>query len=200
MFYDPRKGDHGLPHNPWTALIAPRPIGWVSTRNPQGAANLAPYSFFNAAATHPPFVMLSSTPRKDSLTNIEATGVFALNIVNQELMGAMNESSAALPPEVSEFDRTGLRARQCRSIEAPCVADSPVIIECILSEVISLRPRSGLPCETHVIIGEVTGIEISDRVIRDGRVESAMIRPVSRLGYFDYAVIEDTFQLARPDS
>lgn len=198
MFYDPRQDDHGLPHNPWTALVTPRPIGWVSTRSETGVPNLAPYSFFNAAATYPPFIMLSSTPRKDSLTNIEATGVFALNIVSKQVVQAMNRSSAPFPPEVNEFEQAGLTARACHSIEAPCVAESPVVIECILNRVISLQPKSGIKCDTHIVIGEVTGIEISDHVIRDGRVRTELIKPVSRLGYLDYAVVEECFEMARP--
>ncbi|MCA0964859.1 flavin reductase family protein [Salipiger bermudensis] len=200
MYYDPRKGDHGLPHNPWTALVTPRPIGWVSSRNPDGVPNLAPYSFFNAAATHPPFVMLSSTPRKDSLTNIEATGVFAINIVGADLAEAMNRSSAAVAPEVDEFALAGLTARACRSIDAPCVAESAVVIECILNRVVSLEPKSGLPCNTHIVFGEVTGIEIADHVLRDGRVRTDLIRPLSRLGYMDYAVTDTTFEILRPMS
>ncbi|MBE3638800.1 flavin reductase family protein [Mangrovicoccus algicola] len=200
MFYDPRTGTHGLPHNPWTALVTPRPIGWVSSRSATDLPNLAPYSFFNAAATHPPFVMLSSTPRKDSLTNIETTGVFAINIVGAELAEAMSRSSAPVPPEVNEFSIAGVTERPCRSIDAPCVAESTVVIECILNRVISLAPKSGLPCDTHIVLGEVTGIEIADHVMRDGRVRTDLIRPVSRLGYLDYAVTEQTFEIPRPGS
>ncbi|OCX58129.1 flavin reductase [Thioclava sp. SK-1] len=198
MYYDPRTQDHGLPHNPWTALIAPRPIGWVSTRSATGVANLAPYSFFNAAATHPPFVMLSSTPRKDSLTNIEQTGVFAINIVSADLAQAMSRSSAAVNAECDEFRLAGVQARACRSIDAPCVAQSPVVIECVLNRVVTLVPNSGLPCQTHITFGEVTGIEIADHVIRDGRVRTDLIQPVSRLGYLDYAITKDTFEILRP--
>lgn len=200
MYYDPRKGDHGLPHNPWTALVTPRPIGWVSSRSAEGVPNLAPYSFFNAAATHPPFVMLSSTPRKDSLSNIESTGVFAINIVGAELSEAMNRSSAPVAPDVDEFSLAGLTPRACRSIDAPCVSEGAIVIECILNRVISLEPKSGLPCDTHIVFGEVTGIEIADHVLRDGRVRTELIRPLSRLGYMDYAVTEQTFEIPRPGS
>ncbi|WP_349294790.1 flavin reductase family protein (plasmid) [Thioclava sp. 'Guangxiensis'] len=142
--------------------------------------------------------MLSSTPRKDSLSNIENTGVFAINIVGAELAEAMTLSSAAVPGEVDEFALAGLTARPCRSIDAPCVARSAVVIECILNQVISLEPKSGLPCDTHIVFGEVTGIEIADHVIRDGRVRTDLIRPVSRLGYLNYAVTEKTFEMPRP--
>jgi flavin reductase (DIM6/NTAB) family NADH-FMN oxidoreductase RutF len=198
MFYDPRRGDHGLPHDPWTALVTPRPIGWVSTLAADGTPNLAPYSFFNAAATNPPFVMLSSTPRKDSLTNIEATGQFAINMVTWDLREAMNASSAALPADVDEFAEVGLEIASCRNISAPCVAASPVVIECELNRIIDLEPRSGLPCTTHIVLGEVVGVSIDDAVIRDGRVEASRIRPISRLGYMDYAVVEETFEMFRP--
>ena len=198
MFYDPREGNHGLPHNPWTALITPRPIGWVSTYGADGTPNLAPYSFFNAAATHPPFVMLSSTPRKDSLTNIEATGEFAINIVTWELREAMNASSATHASDVDEFAECGLEMRPCRNISAPCVAASPVVIECELNRIIDLAPRSGLQCDTHIVFGEVVGVTVDDATIVDGRVATSLIRPVSRLGYMDYAVVEETFEMLRP--
>ena len=199
MFYDPRSEDHGLARNPWTALITPRPIGWISTRALNGTSNLAPYSFFNAAAGTPPFVMFSSTPRKNSLENIEATGEFCVNIATAELREAMNLSSAPFDADVDEFRATGLEPAQCRNIDVPRVAASPVGIECILNKVVPLQPASGLPCQTTIVIGEVVGIHIDDAILTDGRIDTARMRPLARLGYMDYSVTDAVFEMLRPD-
>jgi len=199
MFYDPRSEPHGLPHNPWNALISPRPIGWISTVSADGIANLAPYSFFNAVSGSPPFVMFSSTPRKHSLTNIEATGEFVVNVVSSDLCKQMNESSAVFPPEVDEFERVGLAKAACRNVKAPRVAAAPAAIECILYQAIPLRPKSGLPSATTIVIGEVVGIHIDDAILTDGLVDTRRLRPVARLGYMDYSITEEIFEMLRPD-
>jgi flavin reductase (DIM6/NTAB) family NADH-FMN oxidoreductase RutF len=198
MFYDPRSEPHGLPHNPWNALVSPRPIGWISTLSADGIANLAPYSFFNAVAGNPPFVMFSSTPRKHSLANIEATGEFAVNVATWDLRLQMNQSSAIYPPEVDEFEMVGLAKAHCRNIRAPRVAAAPAAIECILYQTIPLKPKSGLPSSTTIIIGEVVGIHIDDAILTDGRVDSARMRPLARLGYMDYSVTDKIFEMLRP--
>lgn len=198
MFYDPRSNPHRLPHNPWTALITPRPIGWISTRAGDGTPNLAPYSFFNAVATSPPFVMFSSTPRKNSLENIEATGEFAVNVATWDLREAMNRSSAPYPHGVDEFEIAGLSKAPCRNIRAPRVARSPIAIECILYDTIPLKPKSGLPCTTTLVLGEVVGIHIDDAILSDGRVDTARVRPLARLGYMDYSVTDTVFEMLRP--
>jgi flavin reductase (DIM6/NTAB) family NADH-FMN oxidoreductase RutF len=200
LFYDPRNDEHGLPRNPWTALITPRPIGWISSRSPGGTPNLAPYSFFNAAAGTPPFVMFSSTPRKNSLENIEATGEFCVNIATWDLREAMTLSSAPFDADVDEFRATGLEPAECRNIGAPRVAASPVAIECVLNQVIPLRPRSGLPCQTTIVIGEVVGIHIDDRILTDGRIDTGRMRPLARLGYMDYSVTDNVFEMLRPNT
>lgn len=198
MFYDPRNEPHGLPHNPWNALVSPRPIGWISTLSTDGIANLAPYSFFNALSGNPPFLMFSSTPRKHSLANIEATGEFAVNVATWDLRWQMNQSSAIYPPEVDEFEMVGLAKASCRNIRAPRVAASPAAIECILYQTIPLKPKSGLPSSTTVIIGEVVGIHIDDAILTNGLVDSARMRPIARLGYMDYSVTDGVFEMLRP--
>ncbi|MCQ8781887.1 flavin reductase family protein [Mangrovibrevibacter kandeliae] len=199
MFYDPRSDEHGLPHNPWTALVTPRPIGWISSRDADGTPNLAPYSFFNAVAGRPPMVMFSSTPRKHSLNNIEATGEFAVNVATWDLREAMNLSSATVEADIDEFRLTGLTTAPCRNIGAPRVAESPISIECTLYQAIPLVPKSGLECSTTLVIGEVVGIHIADAAINEGRVDTTRIRPLARLGYMDYSVTDSVFEMLRPN-
>lgn len=198
MFYDPRSEDHGLAHSPWTALVVPRPIGWISSLSPDGVANLAPYSFFNAVSGMPPFVMFSSAGRKNSQTNIEATGEFVVNMAVAALMDAMNLTSAPFAPGVDEFARAGLEKAPCRNVAVPRVAASPVAMECVLNSVVSLTARDGTKVRSEVIFGEVVGIHIADEVIEDGLLDITRIRPLSRLGYMDYAIIDEVFPIARP--
>ncbi|WP_126975938.1 flavin reductase family protein [Frigidibacter oleivorans] len=198
MFYDPRSESHGLPHNPWLALIVPRPIGWISTRSGSGVANLAPYSCFNAISGNPPFVMFSSDSAKDSLGNAEATGEFCVNIATFELREAMNATSAPYPPEIDEFAAAGLTPAPCRNIGAPRVAESPVSVECRLSQVIDLVPATGAPCTNRMAIGEVVGIHIDERVLRDGLVDVELLRPLGRMGYREYTVPPRSFEMPRP--
>jgi flavin reductase (DIM6/NTAB) family NADH-FMN oxidoreductase RutF len=198
MFYDPRSEDHGLAHAPWTALVVPRPIGWISSLSPDGVANLAPYSFFNAVSSMPPFVMFSSAGRKDSQTNIEATGEFVVNMAVAALKDALNLTSATFAPDVDEFDRAGLEKAPCRNVSVPRVAASPVALECVLNSVVPLTARDGTKARSEVMFGEVVGIHIDDAVIEDGMLDITRIRPLSRLGYMDYAVIDEVFPIARP--
>ncbi|MGQ7847040.1 flavin reductase family protein [Granulosicoccus sp. 3-233] len=198
MFYDPRSESHGLARNPWTALVVPRPIGWISSLSPSGVANLAPYSYFNAVSAMPPFVMFSSTGRKDSQENIEATGEFVVNMAVANLQDEVNQSSAPFNAEVDEFERTGLAKAACRNVSVPRVAASPVALECILNKVVPLIARDGKKVGSEVIFGEVVGIHIADEVIVDGRLDTAGMRPLARLGYMDYAVTEETFSMKRP--
>lgn len=199
MFYDPRSQDHGLPHNPWLALIVPRPIGWISTTALDGTPNLAPYSCFNAISSKPPHVMFSSDSAKDSITNAEATGYFCCNLATYALREQMNTSSAAYPPEVDEFAASGLTPVRCENIPVMRVAESPVAVECRLSQVITLTPESGLPCENRVAIGEVVGIHIDESVLRDGQVDVELLQPLGRMGYREYTVPPRSFEMLRPD-
>ena len=190
MFYRPEDG-HGLPHSPFNAIIAPRPIGWISTRGPLGD-NLAPYSFFNAVAYTPPQVIFAGD-RKDSLRNIESTGVFATNVVSHPLWLAMNETSAHLPHGTDEFTHAGVEKAECQVINCPRVARSPATLECRLQQVVTLEGG-----QDFLVIGTVIGVHIRDEYLTEGTFDLTKVRPMARLGYKDYAVITDLMPLDRP--
>jgi flavin reductase (DIM6/NTAB) family NADH-FMN oxidoreductase RutF len=192
MFYRPKDG-HGLPHNPFNAIVSPRPIGWISTRGPTGD-NLAPYSFFNAAAYVPPQITFASNGVKDSVTNIRATGVFAANIVAEAMFAAMSETSAEVAADVDEFTLAGVARAECSTIPCPRVADAPATLECTLVDIITLRGR-----DNFLIIGEVTGIHLRDDCIKAGRFDVTAFNPVARLGYRDYTIVRDLVELKRPN-
>ncbi|MBV6634277.1 MAG: flavin reductase family protein [Mameliella sp.] len=198
MFHDPRHDSHGLAHGPWMALIAPRPIAWISTVSAEGLRNLAPYSAFNTVASKPPFVMFSSDGPKDTLANIEATGEFCVNIPGDELKEAMNATSGSYPPEVDEFAIAGVTPAPCTNIAAPRVAEAPISIECRLNQIVGLTPSTGAPCHNRVVFGEVVGIHIADRILRDGKIATDLLRPLARLGYRDYCTVTETFEMIRP--
>jgi flavin reductase (DIM6/NTAB) family NADH-FMN oxidoreductase RutF len=191
MFYRPEDG-HGLPHNPFNAIVSPRPIGWISTTGSQGD-NLAPYSFFNATAYVPPQVMFASTGVKDSLLNIRETGVFAVNIVSEALFEAMNASSAALPRNTDEFDLAGLQKAPCTTIVCPRVLGAPATLECRLTQEVALKGQDNV-----LVLGEVTGVHLRDDCMIDGRFDVTRFNPVARLGYRDYTVVREVFERARP--
>jgi flavin reductase (DIM6/NTAB) family NADH-FMN oxidoreductase RutF len=200
MFYRPEEG-HGLPHNPFNAIVTPRPIGWISTRDSAGNDNLAPYSFFNAIAYVPPQVMFSSTGAKpdqdgtkDSVANIRETGVFCVNIVEYGARDAMNASSATLDKDVDEFARAGLTAEECITINCARVAGAPAALECKLTDIIELPGA-----HNRLVLGEVTGVHIRDNCLVDGRFDVTTFQPLTRLGYRDYSRITDLFELKRPD-
>ena len=192
MFYRPSEG-HGLPHNPFNAIVTPRPIGWISTRGPQGD-NLAPYSFFNAAAYAPPQVTFASTGLKDSVTNIRASGVFAVNIVAAAMLHPMSETSAALPPGMDEFAHAGVAKAECTTIPCPRVDGAPATLECEVVDILTLRGTGNF-----LVIGEVVGIHLHDDCLRDGRFDVTAYQPLARMGYRDYAVVREVFELKRPD-
>ncbi len=197
-FWDPRSEPHGLPRDPFLALVAPRPIGWISTISSSGVANLAPYSFFNAFSTKPYIVGFSGTPGKDSVVNAEETGCFVVNVVGADLKDAMNASSAAVPPEVDEFTLAGLAALPGRAVAAPRVAAAPAALECVHLSTIPLTGKDGGEPESMLVLGEVVGIHLDERILTDGFVDVARLRPVVRLGYMDYAVVDETFSMQRP--
>ena len=199
MFYRPEDG-HGLPHNPFNAIVAPRPIGWISTRSPDGAANLAPYSFFNAVAYVPPQVMFASTAAKedqgdtkDSVANIRATEVFCVNIVAQAMRSDMNATSASCAREVDEFALAGLDSAECETVACPRVAAAPASLECRLTQIVKLAGEANF-----VVFGEVTGVHMRDDCIVDGMFDALRFNPLARLGYHDYTVVTDTFTMKRP--
>lgn len=200
MFYRPGLDPHGLAHDPFKALIAPRPIGWISTLDAAGRPNLAPYSFFNALADRPPLVMYASNGRKvgldepkDTLANLRATAEFVVNVVPHALAQAMNLSSGHYPSGEDEFARAGLTPAPCRVVAPPRVAEAPAALECRVWKVI------GLPGEGNAMaIGEVVGVHIDEAVLEDGKVDVTRYRPLARLGYRDYAAVAEVFALARP--
>jgi flavin reductase (DIM6/NTAB) family NADH-FMN oxidoreductase RutF len=201
MHYDTKHNQHGMQHDPFKAVVVPRPIGWISSLSPEGVLNLAPYSFFNAVSDKPPMVVFSSGGRKDSLRNIEASGEFTCSIATDALRTAMNMSSAAVGPEVDEFQLAGLSPAASQFVKAPRVAESPVALECKLWKMLTLPPPEGKSeALWTVVFGEVVGVYIDDRYLRDGRIDVAAMRPIARLGYMDYAVIgeENIFALNRP--
>ena len=197
MFYRTSDG-HGLPHDPFKALVAPRPIGWISSRAVDGVANLAPYSFFNAVSAQPHIVMFSSQGRKDSVANIAASGEFACNLASYDLRDAMNASAAMVGPEVNEFDLAGLTEQPCQMIDAPCVAESPVVMECRLLDILPLDRYEGIETPYQMVLGEVVGISIKDEMIIDGLVDITKLKPLARLGYKDYSVVDEVFSIERP--
>ncbi|WP_421695233.1 flavin reductase family protein [Aestuariivirga sp.] len=196
MFYDAVKNDHGFQYDPFKAIVAPRPIGWISSLSADGQANLAPYSYFNAFSQSPHYVAFGSGPRKDSLRNIEATGEFAFNLATYPLREQMNASSAHVA--VDEFELTGLTKAPCRLISPPRVAESPACLECRLFQVVPLPDDAG-HVENFMVIGRVLGIHIDDRFIHDGRVDTAAMQPLARLGYSEYATVTQAWRMRRPD-
>lgn len=201
MFYDALENKHGLPHDPFKALVVPRPIGWISTVSKSGVANLAPYSFFNAVAEKPHYVVFGSGGIKDSLANIEETGEFVCNIATYDLRHQMNTSSATVPRGVDEFPLAGLTAVKSNLINAPRVKEAAAAFECRLHQVIPL-PGAGRYRQSYfLVIGLVVGIHIDDKYIKDGLIDTASMQPIARLGYMDYAVVtpETIFSINRPE-
>jgi flavin reductase (DIM6/NTAB) family NADH-FMN oxidoreductase RutF len=196
MFYDAIRNDHGLEVDPFKALVA-RPIGWLSTLSADGVANLAPYSFFNIVSERPHYVVFGSTGYKDSLRNIEATGEFAVNVATYAIREAMNMSSAVVAAEVDEFALAGLTKTHCQFIKAPRVAESPACLECKLFKTIELPDDEG-KVSNWLVVGRVVGIHIDDRYIENGRVNSGAMQMISRLGYAEYATIDDVWRMRRP--
>lgn len=191
MFYRPADG-HGLPHNPFNAIVTPRPIGWISTTGPMGD-NLAPYSFFNAVAYTPPQVMFASVGVKDSLLNIRETGVFAVNIVGEAMLMQMSETSAMLPRGTDEFMHAGVEKTDCTTIPCPRVKDAPATLECRLTQEVALLGHDNI-----LILGEVTGIHLRDACLKNGRFDPTLYHPVARMGYRDYAVVREVMEVLRP--
>jgi flavin reductase (DIM6/NTAB) family NADH-FMN oxidoreductase RutF len=198
MFYDARKNDHGLPHDPFKAIVAPRPIGWITSMNEAGDINLAPYSFFNGVSSRPAMVMFSSERQKDSLTFIRETGEFVCNLATWDLRDAMNRTSAPMARGVNEMAEAGLEAAPSRLVKPPRVAASPCALECVLLQIVPLSDIEGRALDTHVVFGQVIGVHIDDRFIRDGLLDTAAMKPIARNGYHNYAVVEQEFRMERP--
>ena len=198
MHYDAIANAHGLPNDPFKAIVAPRPIGWVSSLSRNGIPNLAPYSFFNAIAEEPHYIVIGSSGMKDSLTNIEATGEFVVNLAVYALREKMNMSSARVAPDVDEFKLAGLTPAPSRFVKPPRVAESPAALECRLFQIVPLPDDHG-DARDWAIIGRVIGIYIDDRFIHEGRVDTAAMKPIARMGYSEYATVETAWRMRRPD-
>lgn len=199
MFYEPKLG-HGLPHNPFNAIVTPRPIGWIATRDAEGRDNLAPYSFFNAVAYEPPQVMFASTSAKpdrdgtkDSVANIRDSGVFCVNVVEFTARDVMNASSGPWPREVDEFDHAGITREPCRVIAASRVAGAPAALECEMRQIIKLDGAANF-----LVVGEVVGIHMRDDCLVEGQFDITRFQPLARCGYRDYTVVREVFSLSRP--
>ena len=198
MFYETAKNDHGLPHDPFKAIVTPRPIGWVTTIGAGGAINLAPYSYFNAVSTRPPCVMFASEGYKDSVSNIAETGEFVCNLAVWELRDEVNQTSATFPHGVNEMEKAGLAPAPSRLVKPPRVARAPCAMECRLLKIVELTGLDGKSLDRHVVIGQVVGVHIDDRFIKNGLLDTAAMQPIARCGYHDYAVVESLFEMVRP--
>lgn len=201
-FYEPAAG-HGLPHSPFNSIIAPRPIGWISSRSADGVLNLAPYSFFNAFSYTPPLIGFASIGEKDSVTNIRETGEFCWNLATRDLAEAMNESARIVDKQVDEFALAGLTPAPSRIIDVPHVAEARVVFECRATQIIRLEDAAGAPTETRMVFGEVVGVHIDRELLVDGIYQTALADPVSRGGgpatYFTISG-ESRFEMPRPEA
>lgn len=195
VFYEPDSRDRELlPHDPFKAFVAPRPIGWVSTMSASGAVNLAPYSYFNAVCDRPPMVMFSSSGPKDSVTFAHEGGEFVWNMATWDLREQMNLSSETLPRGENEFEHAGLEMAPCRLVSPPRVAAAPVSFECKVTHVVNLEAGSHI-----VTFGEVVGVHVAEDAIVDGKVDITRLKPIARCGYRgDYAVVDSLFEMIRP--
>ena len=200
IFYEPDQRDRSiLPHDPFKALVAPRPIGWISTLAADGSVNLAPYSFFNAIGEGPPMLAFSSSGAKDSATFATEAAEFVWNLVTWELREAMNETSAPLPRGQSEFERAGLEMAPSRLVAPPRVAAARCSMECRVVHQIELRDVNGHPANQFLVVGQVVGVHLDEAAIQDDIVDTAALAPVARLGGpADYAVVRETFRMTRP--
>jgi flavin reductase (DIM6/NTAB) family NADH-FMN oxidoreductase RutF len=197
VFYEPGKG-HGLSHDPFKAIVAPRPIGWISTMGRDGSINLAPYSFFNAFSSRPPLVWFSSEGEKDSFTFARETGEFVANLAGGHIFKEMNATSVDAPRGVNEFGYAGLTPAPSRLVAAPRVAEAHAALECKVTEIFEPKGLDGKPAGVHVCTGEVIGIHIDEAVMTDGLFDNVKAGNVSRLGYLDFSAITETFAMRRP--
>lgn len=198
MFYETARRDHGLPHDPFKAIVAPRPIGWISTVSGKGEVNLAPYSYFNAVSSRPEMVMFSSEGEKDSVANIRENGEFVANHVGAHVAEAMNATSAPAPHGIDEFELAGLEKAPCRLVKPPRVARAYAALECRAVNIIELADLSGARTGAIMVIGEVLGIHIDPQVIREGLFDPELARPVARMGYRSYDGPDGYFEMTRP--
>lgn len=196
--YETRSG-HGLPFDPFKAIVAPRPIGWISSVSADGVVNLAPYSFFNGFSTTPPIVGFGSEGRKDSLRNIEETKGFVCNLATRPLAGQMNTTSGNYPHGIDEMKKAGLAALPSRHVAAPRVAESPAALECRLVEARQLRDADQNPIDGYLVLGEVVAVHINTEYLVEGRFDMVKAHTIARCGYKgDYAEVTELFEMFRP--
>jgi len=201
MFYEPEKRDKRLlPNDPFKAIVAPRPIGWITSISAKGEVNCAPYSFFNAISSRPNLVMFASEGVKDSVTFIQETGEFVCNLATWDLREAMNLTSEPLRRGVNEMVRAGLEPAPSRLVKPPRVKATPCALECKRLNVIRLQDLDGKPLDGHLVIGQVVGVHIDDRFIVNGKLDTAAMKPIARCGYDEYAVVESLFSMQRPQN
>ncbi|UDF29442.1 UNVERIFIED_ORG: flavin reductase family protein [Roseateles sp. XES5] len=199
LFYETAANAHGLKHDPFKAIVAPRPIGWIGTKAGDGRRNLSPYSFFNAISDTPKLVMFSSSGHKDSVTNIEETGVFTCSLASRHLAERMNASSASVPYGVDEFELAGLTPVTGRLVDAPYVGEAYAALECRMTQILRPVDIDGRESSNWVVFGQVVGIHISPEILSDGMLDMAVARPLGRMGYMDYADGgADVFAMVRP--
>ena len=198
MFYEPKHG-HGLPHDPLKAIVAPRPIGWISTLDTQGRPNLAPYSFFNLVHTRPALLAFTSETLKHSAKNAIETGEFVFNLATRPLFAAMNASSGSLPEGVSEFATAGIAEAPSRMVKPPRVALSPAALECRVTQAMEMTDLDGQPSGGWLIIGQVVGVHIAEAVLNNGHFDAVAAQTIARCGYRDYAELTALFAAPRPD-
>ncbi|MBB5694160.1 flavin reductase family protein [Muricoccus pecuniae] len=197
MFYEPKNG-HGLPWDPMKAIVAPRPIGWISTVDAEGRVNLAPYSYFSMLHNAPPMIAFGSEGMKHSAANARATGEFVFSLATRALFDAMNASSGNTPEGVSEFDEAGIPAAPSRLVRPPRVAASPAALECRVVHAMELHDQDGRPSNGFLTIGQVVGVHIHEAYLRDGRFDAVAAGTIARLGYRDYAQVTEIFEVLRP--
>jgi len=200
VFFEPEKRDLSvLPHDPFKAIVAPRPIGWISSISAAGEVNLAPYSYFNGVLSRPNCVMFSSEGYKDSAKNVEETGEFVCNFATWELREQMNATSAHVPRNVNEMELAGLQPAPSRIVKPPRVKAAPAALECKLLTVVPLKDLDGSPLPARIIVGQVVGVYIDDRFIKNGMLDTAAMQPIMRAGYLDqYFRAGERFAMTRP--
>ena len=199
LFFEPDQRDRNiLPHDPFKAMVIPRPVGWISTRSRAGAVNLAPYSYFNGFSSNPRIVGFSSEGDKDSSSFAEETGEFVWSMATWELREQMNATAAPLPRGQSEFEHARLETEPSRLVAPPRVRGSPAAMECRVTQVIRLKELGGATLQRVLVLGQVVGMHIDERFVRDGRLDASAMRPIARCGYDEYTVVESIFSMERP--
>lgn len=199
MFYATDTNVHGLKHDPFKAIVAPRPIGWIGTKGRDGSINLSPYSFFNIVSDSPKIVMFSSSGRKDSLRNAEESGVFTASLASRNLAEKVNASSVAVPYSTDEFEIAGLSPVMGQLVDAPYVSEAYTALECRVTQILQPDTLEGGKAHAYMVLGQVVGIHIDETVILDGRIDMTRLHPIARMGYRDYSDGgSDVFEMVRP--